>query len=152
MFRLCRMILFGSFLLISGCGVLVTGSPEEDDHEDHHLEHHVPAHRPSDFTNAVDQIEERFKVMSQSANSESASSTELAAEFSDILNWLPEIAADSDMRRKDWEEVDALSSQLIQEFEDWRGLGLPGESPKVKSLRDSIDQLKGLRGKEHPAR
>lgn len=147
-YRLSLLILL---LALSGCGSLVTGSLEEDDHEEEHLDHHVPAHRPSGFTEAVDQMERRYQKLSELAGADGAVPEEEGDEFSDILTWLPEIAADSDMQRADWEQVDTLSAKSLQSFQAWRAAGFPGESPQRIALETCIDKLKSLRGAEHPS-
>lgn len=146
MFHSQRLLFLGLVFAVTGCGGLVTGSPEEH-HDEEHLEHHVPAHRPAGFTEAVDQIEQRFQAIRSGGHVPDESLSEL----SDILSWLPEIAADSDMRRKDWEQVDALSSQMLQSLTAWQSAGSHVESRDAENLAQAIGQLKELRGKEHPA-
>jgi len=82
----------------SGCG---------DSADEAHLEHVIPHHKPASAALAVDQLQvrgaERFS---------GASSADQTAELSDIISWLPELAADTDVRRPQWERIRDISVEL----------------------------------------
>lgn len=40
-------------------------------------------------------------------------------ELKDIVHWLPELAGDSDLRRKDWEQVQQTAKRLEQLVAPW---------------------------------
>jgi len=150
MFHSKRFLFLGLISAATGCGGLITGSPEGH-HGEEHLEHHVPAHRPSGFTDAVDQIERRFDSIQQAARSGESVSDQSISELRDIVTWLPEIAADSDMRRDTWEQIDAHSSRMLESLKSWKTSSDLDELPDAKHLEQIIGQLKELRGEEHPA-
>lgn len=93
-----------SLLLLAcyGCG-----HHEED--EDHHLEHLIPAHKPESFAEAVTELKSRGPAVFAGEATDDAQQ-----ELLDIINWLPELAADSDLKRKQWEQVQGAGLELRQ--------------------------------------
>lgn len=78
-----------------------------EDEEDHHLEHLIPAHKPESFTAGVEQLDHRGQLFfSQKLKDKKLD------ELRDIVNWLPELAADSDLKRQQWEKVRSITFQL----------------------------------------
>jgi hypothetical protein len=77
-----------------------TGAAEE--HEHHHT--HAPWYKPRSFADLVTSLEDRLKKQSPSARQR--------AQLMDIIGWIPEIAADSDLRRKDFEAAQEISKLL----------------------------------------
>ncbi|QDT35388.1 hypothetical protein [Thalassoglobus polymorphus] len=91
-------------LSFSGCSV--------EEEEDHHLEHIIPAHKPANYGDGVDQLSQRGKhFFANELGSEEV------AELQDIVNWLPELAADSDLKRPQWEQVQAIAKQLKSQMD-----------------------------------
>lgn len=100
----CRPVWQISLLLFAFCGC----SHHEED-EDHHLEHHIPAHKPESFADAAAELSRRGPVvLSGEATDDSRQ------QLLDIINWLPELAADSDLKRHQWEQVRDWSVELKQ--------------------------------------
>lgn len=75
--------------------------------EDHHLEHVIPKHKPRDLAASVVQLELRGAVVLSAQGTADA-----RRELLDIVRWLPELAADSDLRRPQWERVTLVSRSL----------------------------------------
>lgn len=89
--------------------VLATVAGCSGEHEEEHLEHFVPAHKPANLTSAVHELERRIPLVC--GNSASPSATE-QQELIDIVLWIPEFAADSDLRKADWEKAAAISAAM----------------------------------------
>ncbi|CAK9029102.1 UPF0718 protein YcgR [Durusdinium trenchii] len=85
--------------------VVVTGCSDIEEPE--HLEHIIPAHKPSSFTSTVEQLAHRGPLVL-----EGNASPEARQELVDIVGWLPELAADSDLRRPEWERVQSMAQSL----------------------------------------
>jgi len=121
--RSCSILLIISFtaLYSSGCGPS-TVSPTSAEEE--HLEHHIPAHKPATFTDAVEALRNRIRhVGDESAAGRADHLAGDLSELRDIVDWLPELAADSDMRKADWDEVNALTAELRGNFQNLHGDG-----------------------------
>lgn len=148
-------ILMGLLLgVLVGCHSEAVSEPaaaieSEHGHDHHHeeeghLEHHVPHHRPSDYSSAVDQIARRFGKLAESGTAQLPETQ--WAELQDIVRWLPEIAADSDMRRSQWEQVDRHAEELAAELKQWALLAPDRRSevqPRIDKAIDALTELKG---------
>lgn len=69
--------------------------------EQPHAEHVIPAHKPADFPEAVNQIVVR--------TAEPISDAAAVQELQDIVGWLPELAAQTDLPRADWDRIHEIS-------------------------------------------
>lgn len=108
--RRCRPAFAMACLSLSslGCGGAATV-----DHEDNHAEHHIPAHKPAHFEDAVRQLELRHKELAEQwSNSDRETLAIRLQELRDIIGWLPELAADTDLKRKQWEHAQSLAWRL----------------------------------------
>jgi hypothetical protein len=133
-------------LAVIGCGS--KDDHHEDHHDDHHLEHFVPAHKPADYGALVDQLEKRIAGQSPAAGSvegtkNPAQSATARQELIDIIGWIPELAADSELRKKDFEAAVAAGTRLSI------ALGFvkqtDGSSPVDASMiPELLDELKAL--------
>ncbi|MFN9717777.1 MAG: hypothetical protein ACK58L_03725 [Planctomycetota bacterium] len=103
----------------------------EDHHDDDH--HHVPDHKPENFALLVTSLEARLKA--------TAFLDRDRDEVMDIVRWLPEFAADSDLRRKDFESAVQVSRMLLLELEQ-----LAGQKPfrGSQKISEGIGILKDL--------
>ena len=133
-------------IAVSGCGTETTTSQAADHAEEEHLEHFVPEHKPADFSAAVDSVQSRIQQLTSAK--ESRPRTEELSELGEIIDWLPEIAANSDMRRRNWEQVDAITVELADLFHQ-----LPQRSGVVDDdlnnrLRTTAEKLTPLKGTE----
>lgn len=80
---------------------------------DHAAEHGIPRHKPADFALCVKAISGTGHGLLHHADDQQA------AAFRDFLRWLPELAAETDLRKPDWDEV----ALIAREFEQWFPLG-----------------------------
>jgi hypothetical protein len=88
--------------------------------EEEHAGHVIPAHKPKTFPDAVRRLRELNDLFLRDGTGKVSGSpsgpTELQIAL-DIANWLPEIAADSDMPETPWNEVNARSARLTAEYQ-----------------------------------
>jgi len=80
-----------------------------------HLEHVSPEHKPTSYAEAVEQLQFRITEALNQKGIEH-SQTQRLSELGDIIRWLPENAADSDLKKSDWERVE----QITQRLEVWQ--------------------------------
>jgi hypothetical protein len=113
------VILAGMLLMLAGCGATEQAS---DLPEAPHLEHFVPAHKPKDFSSLVDQLALRFPQLgSAGSNADPNNQAENAQqELADIIGWIPELAADSELKKADFESAVAAANKLAKFFEELR--------------------------------
>lgn len=102
-------------ILLSICCLFCASCSTEDQSEDQHLEHVIPAHKPATFEEAVTQLRERRDQVELTATSER--DPQELAELGDIIRWLPDIAADSELLRNDWEQVQRDSVRLEELYQ-----------------------------------
>ena len=79
----------------------------------HEEEHGIPPHKPHSLEEAVSEVERRGRALI--ANSDKPPTQ--VTEWFDILGWLPELAADTDLKRADWEQA----VRIATDFESWSG-------------------------------
>ncbi len=100
---LCIVILL---LILVGCG--------EEQQSLHELDHIVPPHWPSSLQHASELIEARTQVAEQDA----AARKELV----DILSWVPEIAADTELGEQAWlsifERCERLKGDVLESYSE----------------------------------
>lgn len=125
-----------TFLLLlptlCGCG----GSEVADAHDDdHHLEHFVPHHKPASFAAAVDEIEHRAEHLSDHAGHGHASEADEFQELRDIVDWIPELAADSDLKEADWNKANSAARTLSARLEAQKPAN---EAPNLNELSSII--------------
>lgn len=111
-------------LVLMACASLtlwLVGCGSRDDHGDHeedeHLEHFVPAHKPADYSALVEQLERRIAQQPPFSDSgdgaaEANQSAEARQELIDIIGWIPELAADSELRKAEFEAAVSAGKQL----------------------------------------
>jgi len=86
----------------------------------HEMDHEVAAHWPESLEDAADKIRQRISVLGGVATGEGLESVaDPKRELLDILSWVPEIAADTDMSEAAWvplaEESEKLHARLKTE-------------------------------------
>jgi len=112
---------------------------EGDDHEhehhhedDHEHEHGIPDHKPKTFAEAIDSLESRWAERD-------TWSDEAANEFLEIVSWLPEMAAQTDLKKPEWDEINAISRKLASQLEK--------QALSNDQFRRSIKRLRELQAK-----
>ncbi len=112
------IILIGCALSLSGCG------SSAESHEGEHLEHFVPAHKPNSFGDVMDQLSLRVAQLARGGElrggSDEGHATALQ-ELSDIIGWIPELAADSELMKADFESAVATGNRLTFAFAETMG-------------------------------
>ncbi len=104
--RILRIQSLMAALLLTLCMISNIGC---GDGEEQHLEHFIPAHKPKSFGELVEQI---FARVEAAASAESDVDATVLKELKDIIEWIPELAADSDLRKADWEHAVAIGVRL----------------------------------------
>ncbi|MFM9194406.1 MAG: hypothetical protein ACKOWG_01435 [Planctomycetia bacterium] len=125
MIRRLRFEPIGLALAWGACVVaVVTGcaGPAGDHAEEAHA---VPAHHPRTFRRAVAEIGRRGAALSN-GGLDPASQERERLELLDIVRWLPELAADTELGRRDWERVRDAARDLADGVERSAGNGFPG--------------------------
>ncbi len=75
-------------------------------------EHGNPEFKPENFQDAIAKLRTDFDLINKTS---SAQKQDLLQVYQQIVRWLPEFAADTDIRRKDWESLDNLSMNLLKD-------------------------------------
>lgn len=91
----------------------------------HEMDHELPPHWPSCMYDAAAKIEERIKTIGQ----QDLPAT-IREETEELIEWAPEVAADTDLPEVDWVPIYELSETLRHHF-----------SAKDVSLEDCRDDL-----------
>jgi hypothetical protein len=134
-------------LLLAVAGCRGEHSPGENgDHDEDHAGHVIPAHKPRTFPNAVRRLRElNDRIASGAAQGQPATASPGEPPLNialDIANWLPEIAAESDMPEKPWDEVNARSAAIVADYRTiLAGAATDGGG---KPVRDAGEAISGL--------
>jgi len=131
------------------------GSPGDEDHAGHV----IPAHKPKDFPSAVARLRELDgQIASKFAEGKARSLVEdrTLPIALDIANWLPEIAADSDMPETPWDRVNASSSTLVESYQKLLAGATGGPTPLdassiIKQAGSVISSLESALASADPA-
>lgn len=115
---LLTLLALAGLAALSGC---LRGHGSGAGTHDEEAEHHVPAHRPADLSAAVQRLRELHRELETGDPVRPAAELDAGAEYRDIVVWLPELAADSDLPRAPWERIQQFSRDLVQLLEPvWR--------------------------------
>lgn len=91
-----------------GCAPALSGADKN------HLEHHVPDHKPATFDAAVQQVGLRHERLAEEFDSADADLLDRElTELRDIVGWITEFAADSPLKKAQWDQVNAASKELL---------------------------------------
>lgn len=90
--------------LVAGCGPSALEGEEEAHHE-------FPPHRPGSYEQLVSDIEQRVTKHQAAGNAPGDDS-----ELQDLAGWIPEFAADSELKRQDFDRAVNLARQLQPEL------------------------------------
>ncbi len=97
-----RALLAMTLMLAAASGI--AGCAGASHEEEEHADHVIPAHKPANFVEAVKALESRFASAPESP--------EAVQELQDIIDWLPELAAQTDLEKADWDRVQEISIAL----------------------------------------
>lgn len=120
-----------------------------DDHDEHHPEHFVPEHKPKDFHDLAGQLYDRVQDLAKPpalSVSGDLARTEAIQQFRDIIGWIPELAADSDLQKSDWDAAVALGVELDTLWASHLKSSATGvlDAAAVPEFEAVIDRLKRL--------
>ncbi|MFO1007790.1 MAG: hypothetical protein U0929_17655 [Planctomycetaceae bacterium] len=87
---------------------------ENEPPHSHEEEHGILPHKPRTFVDAVDQIDKRGHELLTHRHGHHIT------EWFDILGWLPEVAADTDLKKADWEAVVRIGRDLETWSAGWK--------------------------------
>ena len=111
-FTVITTLCLGSLLSAFQAGCTQTG---ESATEEDHLEHHIPEHKPKTYTETVKELNSRMRTLLN--QSPAAVNQEEKQQLEEIIDWIPELAADSELKHKDWNEVQQLSTEIKSVFQ-----------------------------------
>ena len=128
--------------LTAGCDFAQWNGSEAETEK---LVHHIPDHRPATYGDAVEQVKRRHaELQAKIAATTSEPLERDLKELIDILTWLPEIAADSELKKADWDMANGGSRKLGTFYEDIRracqsgkrrgGISFQGIEPLIADL------------------
>lgn len=108
--------------MMIGCSkVDRSSSGHADDANDDHQHHFVPPHKPSDFADLVADLAFRFGNTASGPElnvSKNVASADSLSELADIIGWIPELAADSELRRPQFEIAQNVYREMSREIAD----------------------------------
>ena len=115
---------------------------DEDHHdEDHeHLEHFVPPHKPASFEELISQLAYRCETLPKLAAADEKEFQKRSVELRDIIQWIPELSADSNLKRQEFETAVEEGKHLLQAFESSNA----GRTLSMEAVQKNLDALKSL--------
>jgi hypothetical protein len=147
-------ILAACVLAVAGCRGGSSPGADPDHHEDH-AGHIIPAHRPKTFPEAVRRLRELNDLIAHFAGKTEPAAAPDDKTLSialDIANWLPEIAAESDMPEKPWNEVNARSGAIVADYQAiGSGATTESRSNAVNDAGRAISELETLLAAADPS-
>jgi hypothetical protein len=139
----CRAAI-GAACLLGVAGCRQQASPG-DSHGQASTGHVIPAHKPKTFPDAVLRLREMNDRISHGLREEQPGSSRDQKTLQmalDVANWLPEIAADSDMPEKPWNDVNTRSEALVADYEAI--LSAPPTNDPTGAVRDAGQVISDL--------
>ena len=148
----CRILSTGVFLLMACCLSLPAGCSRATGvgEEDEHLEHFIPPHKPQKFRELVEELSKRVTHLSGATDPSAAELQELR----DIIDWIPELAADSELLKADWELAERTGKELQQCYLECFGTGAAAQmrsaAPQKFSAPLNVLQQLSLKSETEP--
>jgi hypothetical protein len=152
---------FAGIAPMAGCGDSkpATGSGSEtESHGGHAYEHHNPPHKPRDFPGGLAALRLRFTQFFKSPASPTPETNKDFTKLVDIVGWLPELAADSDLDRVEWDRVNEQSKQMARDVDSFAHSGLDDARQRIRqqievalqALEDVVGRHPDMFGKSAP--
>ena len=140
----CRAALVAVFLsVIVGCGA--ANSPGKSDRAgEEEVGHVIPAHKPRAFPQAVRRLRELNDQFVRELKGPVAGSSTDEKNLRialDIANWLPEIAAGSDMPEPPWNKVNVQSAILSADFQSLLSAKVADHGRELASTDKAVSEL-----------
>lgn len=138
----CSLSMIGLAALISfictGCDV----ASHNDEHPEHHHSH--DEHRTT-FAESVAEIQWRSgRFKSSQVPADVALHEAKRKKLINVIQRLPELAADTDLKKQQWERVDAISKELLAILQPpamQRGIETSGEPERIEPLINELELL-----------
>ena len=111
------------------------------EHDDHEEESHFPPHWPKSFLVAADRLEQ----ITTNPTGTPSLAENIEQELVDLIDWLPELLADSDISKEDFDKIDEWAFPLSIEFKKSVQAGKKiDELLKNEKLRNGLSSLAEL--------
>ena len=134
--RMGFITLVALLIQIAGC---------RTEHDDHEEESHFPPHWPKSFLVAADRLEQ----ITTNPTGTPSLAENIEQELVDLIDWLPELLADSDINKEDFDKIDAWAFPLSIEFKKSVRAGKKiDELLKNETLRNGLSSLAELARKK----
>ena len=144
------MLLLSTLLmLISSTGCSEAGSPlfggSGSGDEEEHLEHVIPPHKPRKCRDLVSAISDRVSQLAAESSTPDRKIV-LRQELNDVIAWIPETAADSDLLKSDWEKAADIGRKLQIVFRQCYGETAPvaAAADAMQRFAPYLDELRVL--------
>jgi hypothetical protein len=119
--------------ILAGCYT----TPMEEEEEEEHFPPHWPV--------TVFDASKRLKQITESDGAVESKATSIEREFVDLIIWLPELVADSDMTKIEFDEIDSWASKMASEGEMLLGKDAKiSELLRMNGLQESLSDLHKL--------
>jgi hypothetical protein len=116
---------------LAGCGHSLPTSDSASEAQGGEHEHNPP-HKPRDFPSGLAALHERFAQLFKTPDSQSLEGDEEFSKLVDIVGWIPELAADSDLNRAEWDRINERSKQLAREVDEFARPGSERARPRIQ--------------------
>jgi hypothetical protein len=128
----CWLLLaLGCVGALAGCGhSLPTSSSASEARGEQH--EHNPPHKPRDFSSGLAALHKRFAQLFKTPNSQSLEEDKEFSKLVDIVGWIPELAADSDLNRAEWDRINEQSKELARDVEEFARPGSEKARPRIQ--------------------
>ena len=118
-------------LVLVSC-VLILGCSRETPESLHETDHFVAAHWPTSLADAASKMETRV-VSLQTGRDEKT-----YAELCDIVGWIPEIAADSELSEADWIPINEASLAISNRLRNEAKQAITNLAADLQAFQDLI--------------
>jgi hypothetical protein len=138
--KACRLAVSLAFVAswTSGCGKLDRETPYASS-ELKLMDHERPSHWPADISVALGSLR-GYRQNISTLSAQSPPEVAKISELTDVANWLPEVAADSDMPEATWNELMLPTRKLQAALTQWnRRKG--AEPNPAESVLQVLDEL-----------
>ncbi|MBS0265002.1 MAG: hypothetical protein JSS02_23920 [Planctomycetes bacterium] len=127
---------------LAGCSGDSLGAAEGGSHD-------APAHRPRGFPEAVQAIRDRLAEFQETGGAANRQfRVRQSQELKDIMQWLPELAAETDLRKADWDNINAASKRMVVIWDETSPRVVNGElrrdDASLAVIEREVDGLQGV--------
>ena len=137
--------------LLAGAMLLCLGACAKEAESLHEHTHDTPGHWPSGMRQAADFIEERLQQLTSDDQLDEEAESQVKEEILELIEWTPEIAADSELLEADWIPIYELSEAIRSHLgkTDVQATDIVADFEKLTAaLRKAQDELDAEEAKE----